>query len=65
MNNTSKNIMVMLWALLVIALVIFAPLVSIWSVNTIFNLNIAYSLSTWFASFWISAVTLSARGWKK
>jgi 5-bromo-4-chloroindolyl phosphate hydrolysis protein len=61
MDNTSKNVLVILWALLVLVIVIFAPLVSIWSINTIFNLNIVYSLSTWFASFWISAITLAAR----
>ncbi len=35
---------------LIIAIVIFAPLVVIWALNTLFNLGIAYSFWTWLAT---------------
>jgi hypothetical protein len=47
--------------LALVALAILAPLVSIWSINTVFSLNIAYTFSTWFASFWLSAVTIAPK----
>ena len=34
---------------IVIAIVIFAPLVVIWALNTLFNLGIAYNFWTWLA----------------
>lgn len=36
--------------LLIIALVIIIPFGFIWSINTIFNLSLAYTLKTWLAS---------------
>lgn len=65
MGNTSKNVMVILWVLVVLAIVACVPLISVWSINTIFSLNIAYTLSTWFAAFWVSAVTLAPRYYGK
>lgn len=65
MNNTSKNVMVILWALVVLAIAACVPLISVWSINTLFSLNIAYTFSTWFAAFWVSAVTLGARYYGK
>ena len=35
---------------LLLAIVIFVPLLTIWSLNTLFGLAIGYSLKTWFAS---------------
>lgn len=61
MNNTSKNLMVLLWCIFLIALIIVVPMISIWSVNTIFGTNIAYTISTWFAAFWLSAVTIAPK----
>lgn len=35
---------------LIIAIVIFAPLVVIWALNTLFNLGIVYNFWTWLAT---------------
>ena len=37
--------------------VAFGPLVTIWSINTLFTLTIPYTLETWGAVVWLSMVT--------
>ena len=39
---------------LIVAIVVFGPLLIIWSLNTLFALSIEYSLSTWFAALVLS-----------
>ena len=41
-----------------IVLIVFAPLISIWALNTLFNLDIAYTIATWFASLWINFIIM-------
>jgi hypothetical protein len=48
---------------LAIGVIIFGPLATIWSLNTLFNLNIAYNFSTWTASLFITSI-FSANGIK-
>jgi hypothetical protein len=43
----------LLWALLIV----IGPLLTIASLNTLFNLNIPYELETWAAVVWLSMVT--------
>lgn len=43
--------------LLYIAVIAFAPLLTIWCLNTLFTLGIAYSFTTWFACIWLQLVT--------
>ena len=44
--------------LVVVGLLWLVPLLMIWSINTLFNTGIPYTLSTWFAAFVLtSAVT--------
>jgi hypothetical protein len=41
---------------LVITILVFGPLITIWSLNTLFPvLAIEYNLATWFAAFWLFA----------
>lgn len=41
----------MFWIIaLVILVILFGPLLAIWSLNTLFGIGIAYTLSTWFAA---------------
>ena len=54
-----KEFFIASFIFLVIGIIVFGPLATIWSLNTLFNLNIAYNLSTWAASFFITA-TFSA-----
>ena len=39
---------------LIVAIVVFGPLLIIWSLNTLFALSIEYSLATWFAALVLS-----------
>lgn len=42
--------------LLLLLVLIFAPFLTIWSLNTLFGLGIAYNLWTWLAMAWLGAV---------
>lgn len=46
--------------LALIALIIVGPLATIWSLNTLFNLDIAYNFWTWLAMAWLSMVTVGS-----
>ena len=39
-----------------ILVIIFAPLGTIWVLNTLFNLGIVYTFKTWLASFLFTAI---------
>ena len=53
MNSETKLILALL---LVLALVIFGPIATIWALNTLFPvLNIPVTLETWLAAFIIPA----------
>lgn len=41
----------------ILVLIVFGPFVSIWSLNTLFGLGIAYTFKTWLAAVWIQMVT--------
>jgi hypothetical protein len=43
--------------LLYLALVIIGPLLTIASLNTLFNLSIPYEIETWAAVVWLSMIT--------
>jgi hypothetical protein len=51
-----KELLVAILIVLAIGAIIVSPLVTIWSLNNLFNLNIAYNFSTWAASFWIIGI---------
>jgi hypothetical protein len=53
----------LLIGLLLVAFIIFAPFITIWALNTLFNLGIAFNFYTWAAILWLS-VTLFARNSK-
>jgi hypothetical protein len=40
-----------------LGLVILAPLATIWSINTLFQLGIGYTVEAWLAVVWLSTVT--------
>jgi len=42
-------IKIILLIIFIVVLVVFGPFATIWSLNTLFNLSIAYTLSTWAA----------------
>lgn len=45
------------FTILLIILVGIGPVITIWSINTLFSMNIAYSLWTWLSVVWLSLVT--------
>lgn len=47
--------------LLIVALIIFGPLISIWAVNLLFGLTIPMNVSTWFAAFWLGGIGFIGR----
>ena len=53
----SDLIKVILICALLIVVIIFAPLATIWSLNTLFCTAIAYNFWTWLAAIWLSSVT--------
>ena len=56
MNNLLKAIGIVGIILVVILLVIFGPLLTIWVLNTLFpSLAIAYTLKTWLAALLLGA----------
>jgi hypothetical protein len=53
MSDVSKIIALVV---LVIAIIVFGPLITIWSLNTLFPiLAIEYTIASWFAAFWLFA----------
>jgi len=53
LKPTNANIIFML--LLVVAIAVIGPFLFIWALNTLFNLNIEYSLTTWVAVIILNA----------
>ena len=53
MNSNVKMIFVILVALFFI---VFGPIVVIWSMNTLFSLNIEYNFNTWAAAAFLSSL---------
>jgi hypothetical protein len=54
MNSFTASV----WLTLIIVSIVFAPLVTIWSLNTLFGLSIAYTIESWFATVWLQATVL-------
>ena len=40
----------------ILALIAAVPLMTIWSINVMFGLGIAYNLSTWAAAWWLGFI---------
>lgn len=48
---------IMVGVLVGLCMLIFAPFITIWSINTIFNTAIVYSFKTWFAVIWLQLIS--------
>ena len=53
-----KNSLLGIFILLAIALIFVGPIITIWALNTLFNLNIDTNIATWFAVAWLQLVTV-------
>lgn len=49
-----KSLLVFILLLLLVAV---TPLITIWAINTVFGLAIAYSFATWLAVCWLNMCT--------
>ena len=54
--DKTKIIVVALLAVLLVILTIVGPLITIWSLNTIFGLQIPYEFKSWAAVIWLMTV---------
>lgn len=61
MNLFGHILIVTLAILFILALLVFGPLATIWSLNTLFGLEIAYSFRTWIAVAWLMVVIQGVR----
>lgn len=53
-----KNTLIAFFIVLAIALIFVGPIITIWALNTLFNLNIDTNIATWFAVAWLQLVTV-------
>jgi hypothetical protein len=54
-SNTRTGSAILIVLALVIAVLIFAPLATIWAVNTLFSLTIPFTLETWASTLLLGA----------
>ena len=45
--------------ILVVLVVALAPMITIWSLNTLFHLSIEITFGTWFATLWLFGLAAS------
>ena len=38
---------------IIVAVIVVGPLLSIWSLNTLFDVGIEYNIWSWLAAFWV------------
>lgn len=56
MNAANEIATFGLVAVLIVAVIAIGPLLTIWSLNALFGLGIAYSVKTWFATFILASL---------
>lgn len=54
--NSSDIATAGVFAVLLVTVIVIGPLLTIWSLNTLFGLGIAYNVKTWFAAFVLSSI---------
>jgi len=54
--ENGKALAVLFIIILTLILVVFGPFFTIWSLNTIFGLEIAYTFKTWVAVIWLITI---------
>lgn len=60
----TNEITLLLLLLLVVLLLITSPLITIWSINTLFHINIPTNLWTYLASLWLTGIVAGGTGAK-
>lgn len=60
-DSNATAIAAAIGVIVIIALVLMSPFVTIWSLNTLFKLDIQYTFWTWSAMLWINVTISGAR----
>jgi hypothetical protein len=56
MSDGSAGLLITGIIALVIVLLVFGPMLTIWALNTLFGLGIPVNLATWFACLWLAGI---------
>ena len=54
-------LIVIVVAAVIIGLIIGGPLVTIWALNTLFAVGIAYNFWTWLAAVWLASIVAARK----
>lgn len=54
------NVKLLTFILLIFGLVIIGPLITIWSLNTVFGLGISYTIWTWLGTVWLQLLIVGS-----
>lgn len=58
MRSAGTNVALgVFFVLLLVFVFVVGPLITIWAINTLFGLGIAYTVWTWLAAVWLQMVT--------
>lgn len=55
-----KTLALIVLIILLGAILGFGPIITIWSLNTVFGTTIAYNFATWFGTLWLGSIVASA-----
>lgn len=54
-----KTFDTIMWLLLIVALIILGPVITIWALNIVFGLNLVTNFATWFAVLWLQSLLVA------
>lgn len=55
-----KTLVLIVLIILLGAILGFGPIITIWSLNTVFGTTIAYNFATWFGTLWLVGIVAGA-----
>lgn len=55
-----KTLALIVLIILLGAILGFGPIITIWSLNTVFGTTIAYNFATWFGTLWLCGIVAGA-----
>ena len=55
-----KTLALIVFIILLGAILGFGPIITIWSLNTVFGTTIVYNFATWFGTLWLGAIVAGA-----
>lgn len=61
MNNGGEIFVVFVLLAIVIVLIVVGPIFTIWSLNTLFSMEIPYNFQTWVAMIWVHTILYGIR----